>query len=268
MRVITRIVQWMARFATSLEIFSVSDTIKIFIISRFSKNITSITLPDKSIFNFRGKLDTGVVSHFFKEGYYIHDCSEKRIKRIIDAGANIGDETARFLVHHPDVSLIAVEAEKSNYDILVKNFQSRPNVKLVIGGLWPVRTNLKVISGASPPGLEMQAFCVVETQETKDTISGYTVSDLMQMMDWTEIDILKLDIEGAEYELFTRNCKEWIDKVNVLIFELPDGDRPGSTQVIYRALEGLEFNSFICGENLVLIRSGLPWHLEKVIGFK
>lgn len=188
---------------------------------------------------------------------------EKRIKRIIDAGANIGDETARFLVHYPGASLIAVEAEKSNYDILAKNFLGRPKVKLVCGGLWPVRTNLKVI-----PGDSMEAFRVVETQETKETIPAYTVSDLMQMMSWPDIDILKLDIEGAEYELFARNYNEWIDKVKVFIFEAPNGDRPGSTQIIYRALNGLDFNSFVCGENLVLIRSDLPWRLEKVIGFR
>jgi FkbM family methyltransferase len=268
MRLITRITQWIARFATSFEILGIFDTLKIFLVGRFSTKVISITLPNNLIFNFRGKVDTAVLSHFLIEGVYINDCGERRIKRIIDAGANIGAVTARFLVHYPDASLIAIEAEKSNYDMLVKNFQSRPNVKLVFGGIWPVKTNLKVIPGDSSPNLAKQAFRVVETVETKDTISAYTVSDLMQMMSWPEIDILKLDVEGAEHELFTKNYKEWVDKVKVVIFEAPDSDCPGCLQVIYRALDGLAFNSFICGESLVLIRSDLPWRLEKVIGFR
>ena len=52
----------------------------------------------------------------------------------------------------------------------------------------------------------------------------------------TEIDILKLDIEGAEYEVFSRNYESWIHRVEVIIVECADKDRPGTTQAMFRAL--------------------------------
>ena len=128
--------------------------------------------------------------------------------------------------------------------------------------MWPTKTHLKLINSGG-----MENFSVAETSDASESVETWTVPDIMKRMKCDKIDILKLDIEGAEYDVFTKNYQEWIDKVNVFIFEIPDHDRPGSTQVIYRALNGHGYNSYICGENLILIRAELPWRLRKVIGF-
>ncbi|NEP50556.1 MAG: FkbM family methyltransferase [Moorea sp. SIO3C2] len=107
----------------------------------------------------------------------------------------------------------------------------------------------------------------METEDSSDSIPAWSLPDILEKMGWDEIDILKLDIEGSEYELFTRNYEKWIDKVNCFIFEVPDNDRKGTTQQIYRALNQNNYNTFICGENLVIIKSDIPWKLHKVIGF-
>lgn len=221
-----------------------------------------ITLPNGMPFVFRGKLDKGVVSHFYNEGYFIND-NEKPIKTIIDAGANIGDESARFLIHHPSATIVAVEAADCNFLLLEKNFTNVTNIVPIKGALWPVSTHLKLI-----PGRSMESFSIIEASHNiESVVPAWTIPDLMNKMKWDEVDILKLDIEGSEYELFTRNFQEWINKVNCFIFEVPDNDKPGSTQAIFHALEGQSYNSYICGENLVIIRSELPWILNKVIGF-
>ncbi len=262
MEAITRLAQWAARFVTSVAVLGLANTVTIFITTRFSTKLTTITLPDRRRFHFRGRLDKGVMSHFYKDGYLIRDTADRQIARIVDVGANIGDETARFRVHHRHAGIIAVEAADENYRVLEKNFAADANVTLVHGGLWPVHTNLKLI-----PGDTMEAYRVTETVDTDGTIAAYTVPDLMAMRGWDRIDILKLDIEGAEYELFTRHAGAWIDKVDVFIFEAPDNDRPGTTKAIFHALADIPFNTFICGENLVLIRTDVPWTLERVVGF-
>lgn len=257
-----KIINWFSLFVVSVEKLGILNTITIFFYGRFSDKELEITLPYKLPFVFRGKIDRGVVSHFYKEGYFIEDNNNQRIEKILDGGANIGDETARFLCHYPNSQIIAVEAAKSNFCILKKNFSQRKNVELIEGALWSIETNLKVIAGKTA-----ESFSVIETSDISDSIPAWTISHLMKKMKWDRIDILKLDIEGAEFELFTKNYEEWIHKVNAFIFEVPDNDRPGSTQAIYRALRDEDYNSYICGENLVLIRSELQWKLKKVIGF-
>lgn len=223
----------------------------------------TLRLPGGLRFSFRGKKDFGVLSHFFKEGYYLEDTPGHRIRRILDCGANIGDETARFFCHHPGAEILAVEAEAGNFSVLKENFGTSPQVKLVHGGVWSADCYLRVIP---PTDANPEAFRVEETDEAHSDVKAYSIPTLMGMMAWDEIDVLKLDVEGAEYELFTRNSARWLDRVKAFIFEVPDVDRPGTTQEIYRRLASSSYSTFVCGENLVLLKSGLPWRAHSVVG--
>jgi FkbM family methyltransferase len=263
---ITRITGWIDRFATACDVLGLTNSVKMFVFGRLSTRPMAIVLKNGLVFNFEGALDYGVMSHFYKEGYLIEDCVTDRVRTILDVGANIGDETARFLVHHPNAHIVAIEAAPRNFSILEKTFEKTPNVEVANCAIWHVKTNLKII-----PGRTMESFTVVETSEQgEETIPAITIQDLIERMGWNSIDILKLDIEGSEYELFTRGNREWTKKVKVFIFEVPDSDRLGSTQEIYRTLSetGLKYNTFVCGENIVLIRADVSWKLRKVIGFR
>lgn len=166
------------------------------------------------------------VSHFYREGYQIQDSVEKPIRNILDCGANIGDETARFLHHHPLATIIAVEAERSKFDMLRNNFKNNKNVIPIHAGVWPIDTKLNVLSRTS-----MESFVVVEANEIlSEYIIGKSIVSIMQDAGWDKIDILKLDIEGAEFHLFSHNTHEWLHLVNVIIFEACDIDRLGCTQ--------------------------------------
>ena len=79
----------------------------------------------------------------------------------------------------------------------------------------------------------------------------------------SRLTLLKLDIEGAEYQVFSAaDVGSWIRRVKVLIFECPDADRPGTTQKIFEKLGGLDFVCHVHGENFVLIRKDTGWKLE------
>lgn len=262
MKKLIRITAWINRLLVSFEKLGIINTIKIFVLARFAGKKQTISLPGKHLFNFESEHDRGVISHFYTESYFIEDVKDQPITRIIDAGANIGDETARFCIHYPDAKIVAVEASDRNFVLLQENFNGVENVELVKGAVWPVKANLKIISGNA-----MEAFKVIEMEGPKGSISAWSIQDILDKMGWDKVDILKLDIEGAEYELFTRDYEKWVNKVNAFIFEVPDNDRAGTTQEIYRALNQHSYNTSICGECLVLIRSDLPWKLRKVVGF-
>ena len=66
------------------------------------------------------------------------------------------------------------------------------------------------------------------------------------------IDILKVDIEGAEKEVFSDTSK-WIDRVGSLIVETHDHMKPGCSQSVHSATRGFH-HEWRRGENLYLSR--------------
>ena len=74
------------------------------------------------------------------------------------------------------------------------------------------------------------------------------------------VDLLKMDIEGAELDVFS-NYKDWIKLVNVIIFECNDSHRDGAARAVIKSVMDEDFNFFICGECLVMIRKSTGWRL-------
>ena len=75
---------------------------------------TTFTLKltkSKKTFTFRTVGDIGAVMHFVNPNYHIISTT-KQIQTIIDLGANIGAETIRFAINHPNSKIFSVEAPK------------------------------------------------------------------------------------------------------------------------------------------------------------
>ena len=70
------------------------------------------------------------------------------------------------------------------------------------------------------------------------TARAITMQTLMMETGISHIDLLKMDVEGAEVEIF-ENCP-WIDDVSRIVIELHDRMRPGCTQVLGHATKSWE----------------------------
>jgi FkbM family methyltransferase len=212
-------------------------------------------------FQFRGKKDLGVLSHFIKLGFRIEEVGGYKIKTILDCGANIGDETMRFALHHPSAEIISVEADPENYKILNSNFQDVSRVTAVNAAVWDSDTELYVFK--NPNGNPESSW--VSEKPSATPIKALQIQSLINLRGWKEIDILKLDVEGAEKQIFSGNT-EWLKCVNCLIFEVPDSDAPGTTQLIFEKIKESHWNATAIGECLILIKSGAPLIAKTSIG--
>jgi FkbM family methyltransferase len=219
-----------------------------------------VKLPNGRIFYFRGKHDGSIIlSHFCNDNYFIDD-TRMPVRTIIDGGAFIGDETVRFRGYYPDARIVAVEAAKENFDMLEKNCGSDDLTTLVYGAIYPHPAKITMKAANS-----LQAFTVVAAESGDDAVPTWDMPSLIELLPTSEVDILKLDIEGSEFELFSKNTDSWIGKVRAIIFEV-DFHRPDLTQTILRALNRFDFRIYVSGENLVMIRSDVPWMLRQVRG--
>ncbi len=173
------------------------------------------------------------------------------VQLIIDAGANAGYTTIFFAQRFPKAQIIAVEPDPDNFSALTRNTEHYPNVTRIQAGLW-YRKALLQIKDVSTEKWAIQ----VSESETGDrhTIEGLTIADLMARARCEYIDILKLDIETAEKELFESGYEDWLDKVGMIMVELHDNFRPGCSTSFYRATSKYRFKQSILGENVILER--------------
>ena len=166
---------------------------------------------------------------------------------IIDGGANVGYASIVFANKYPHAQIIAVEPEVANYRLAVDNCSVYPNVHVILGGIWTSDSQLVI----GNPQADSWSFKVAEVQHTTDNaIKGYTISTLLSQSGFETIDLLKLDIEGAEEHIFSASDTAWIDYVRVLVIET-HGER--SEHAVKTALAKRAFTQSQQGEKLIFI---------------
>jgi hypothetical protein len=82
-----------------------------------------------------------------------------------------------------------------------------------------------------------------------------SIPTLMHRLGVDRIDLLKLDIEGAEHDLFQDGAQDWLTSVHAIAIETHDAFRTGSRAAVLRAC--VDFSAtFVGNETLFLQRQG------------
>ena len=185
----------------------------------------------------------------FLEQEYRFDWPDFKPKTIIDAGANVGYATLFFAQRYPQAKIIAIEPEPTNFAQLLKNTRPYPQVKPLQAALWNTPMTLAI----SNPDADAWSFRVEAAAPGAPGQRAVTVPELLDMAQTDHIDVLKIDIEGAEKDLFDSGYEAWLDKVSLLIIELHDRFRPGASSTFYSALTHYDFGQFPLGENIFVV---------------
>ena len=174
---------------------------------------------------------------------------DKEIKTIIDCGANIGLASLFFLSKFPDARIIAIEPEENNFHILKQNLKYYKNVTCIKKGLWNKAANLEIIDN----GWGEAGFVIEESPiPSEKTIQAISIEEIIDQFHLSEIDILKIDIEGSEEQVFL-NASKWINKINIIFCEIHENLKPGLTNKIESQLNS-DFNFIMHGEYHVFKR--------------
>lgn len=152
-------------------------------------------------FYFRDKLEFEAVYNeiFQDKSYQITIDNNNPV--IIDAGAHIGLATIFFHIQYPKAKFICVEPDPLNVEVLKKNLQVHDitNVQIVEAGLsgktgevdfWRDES-WSVFSSIKPGGW------LGERNGKSIRISTITLAEVVK----ERIDLLKMDVEGAELEV-------------------------------------------------------------------
>lgn len=197
--------------------------------------------------------DFATLEEVLLKGDYNMDLSFQPLT-IIDGGANIGLTSVFFANKYPNAQIVSIEPEMGNFEMLKKNTSHYPNISLINAGIWNRKTDLAIVDN----GKGNNSFTVEElTQPTGTSIKAVSISDVMNENKWKTIDILKLDIEGSEKNVFEKNYESWLPFVKVLIVELHDRMISGSSETVFKAVSNYNFSGEVKGENQVFVNNDL-----------
>lgn len=152
--------------------------------------------------------------------------TDPQARFIVDAGGYIGLVSILLARRFPKARIVCLEPSSENFVIARENCAPYDNVTVLNKGLgaesgWAILRD----RGTGQWGFSFTP----STDRPSAEMEGVDVISLPKLMDRfgaDRIDLLKLDIEGSEYELF-EVAESWIDHCQVLIVELHEGIRPG-----------------------------------------
>jgi len=146
------------------------------------------------------------------------------VNTIIDAGANTGFTSMYLSAYFPNSRIIALEPNKDTFQRLRQNIElnNLSKIELVPLGLWNKDTYLK----ANYDFRDQQAwsFRLEETSDENDKLfEVISMTTLMKKYQLQGVDLLKIDVEGAEKEIFDANADlSWLKAVKVIAVEIHD----------------------------------------------
>ena len=193
--------------------------------------------------------DFEVLMHTFaEEGCRVEEwVSSPRL--IVDAGANIGLTAILFARQFPGTTIVAIEPEPQNFRLLRANTAAFPQIRCVEAALWPRRATVALNS----PANKSWGFRARETEADGEGDCGTVTLDEI-FAQYGSIDLLKLDIEGAEWPLLETKPAAWLDRIPVVILELHGPDK----EVRFaKSLEGHEVEVVRRHEKYLLLHPAL-----------
>lgn len=193
--------------------------------------------------------------------YYIK--TKFQPQAIIDAGANIGLAAVYFANRYPDTKIISIEPEKSNFDILVKNTSAYQNIDTLHRAISNIPDKYVEIvdNGYGEWGFVTKMRENHQNDDTNSLVKTITIGDIVKEYGFKNIDIAKIDIEGAEKELFESNFQDWVPITKCIIIELHDGMKKGASKSFFHAISQYNFSFSHRGENLIFINQNKNYPL-------
>lgn len=154
---------------------------------------------------------------------------------ILDVGAHIGIFSLYAKALNPLAEIFALEPEKDNFDLMAKNLRAN--------GLGDVRSFKLALAGAdgerellvAPDSINHHLLAMDVSSEAErggvEKVSAQTLGGFLKRNRIAAVGLLKMDVEGGEYEIFSQLRTEDFLRIHSIIMEYHDDDRRNHREI-------------------------------------
>lgn len=176
---------------------------------------------------------------FFNE---IYKCNfgNKRNLKIIDCGSNIGMSVLYLKLNYPEANIEAFEPDTENFKLLSKNTEAWGfnNINIHNSAIWVHNDSIQFVNEGD---LGSKISLNDNQKGNTKSIKSVRLNDMLN----ENIDLLKIDIEGAEFEVI-KDCKENLKNVSNLFLEYHGRFQDGPTLLaLFQIIESAGFKFYI-----------------------
>jgi FkbM family methyltransferase len=154
---------------------------------------------------------------------------------IIDAGANVGIASLYFLNRYPTARVVAVEPEPGNFEICRRNLAPYGDRAILLQGAVWKNDGALVIERRNE---EWSTRVKAGDANQSGAVQAFTMQSLMAYGNG-QTDLLKMDIEGSELEVFGPNAQEWLPHVGNIAIEMHSR---ACREQVFSALKGYRYD--------------------------
>ena len=189
--------------------------------------------------------DKNIVSEVILENPYqvaniLNMAGIQNPKAIVDLGGHIGSFAKSTALQFPDAQIFSYEATEENFNLLKKNTENISNINIYNTIVCGSRKPAKIWwdKKEKPGGVNTGGTRVIYEGDTLhndledmiplDNIKSTSLEEIMEVNNLKQIDYLKMDIEGSEFDVI-KAAKESgvLKKVKCMVCELHVNQKRG-----------------------------------------
>jgi FkbM family methyltransferase len=180
-------------------------------------------LGNQKIYIRRGSLiDRDVVKYVFYDQFHLPSRQLPSNPVILDLGSNIGLTALHFKLQYPGSRIIGYEMDTANCIIARQNCSDLTNCIIHNEAIWPVTGQVVYNTSQYEDGYAVAETAIANGSPQK--AKAITLQDVWLQHQLSSVDYLKMDIEGAEKNVFLSGNLTWLNQVLELNIECHDDD--------------------------------------------
>lgn len=131
---------------------------------------------------------------------------------ILDLGSNVGYTMLHYKYLYPNAQIFGVEMDYDNFSIASENIKFYQNCRIINAAVWTEDTIVNY------NGKNNESFHISSFEEGKQ-VKALSINSIFNEFNIKDVDLVKMDIEGAEEEIFNKPL-DWLKNIKYLLLEV------------------------------------------------
>lgn len=179
----------------------------------------------KFLIRTNNKIDRNVLEYVFFQQYHLppKEFLLRENPVIVDLGSNVGCTLVDFKMRYPGATVYGYEMHPENFEMAKVNTKDLKAVHVYNKAVWTERGSVTFATKNLT-----DAFAIDKHAKGGDgaiNIPSVSIADIIRDNNLDTVDFIKMDIEGAEVEIFDSNNLDWLNNVssmNIEFHNIPD----------------------------------------------